>query len=398
MTQTTTPDRTRPARRGRVEPTGVLTEDQVRAFVHEQLAAVDLDGRSVCVLVPDGTRSCPMPLLLGAVHEALHGRVTRLTVLVALGTHARWARPSWPGTWATRPGAFAERYPGVTVRNHEWWDPDTFVSVGTIGADRIAELSEGCFAPGGRGPAQPGRRRARRDAGRRARSSRTRWSASPAATSTSSPASSGQEVIDVSHWLGALITSARDHRHPGITPVRALIDEAAVAGARREARVLRRGAVRVPTTLHAMAFGEPRGGLGRGRRRRRRETHVRYLDAPVRRVLSLDPDEVPRHLDRRPRASTRSSRSSPTAARWCSTPRTSREVAAMHPRDRRDRLPLPGLLREAVGPVHGRALGRRLRTPPTCAAPGTYDESTTGSACRVTVTLATGIPADGCAR
>ena len=31
------------------------------------------------------------------------------------------------------------------MRNHEWWDPDTFASVGTIGADRIAELSEGRF-------------------------------------------------------------------------------------------------------------------------------------------------------------------------------------------------------------------------------------------------------------
>ena len=33
-------------------------------------------------------RSCPLPLLLTAVHEALAGRVTRLTALVALGTHA----------------------------------------------------------------------------------------------------------------------------------------------------------------------------------------------------------------------------------------------------------------------------------------------------------------------
>src|SRR5215203_6486704 len=70
-------------------PGGVLSEDDVRAFVLEQLAAADLDGRSVCVIVPDGTRSCPMPLLLGAVHQALAGRVTRMTVLVALGTHAR---------------------------------------------------------------------------------------------------------------------------------------------------------------------------------------------------------------------------------------------------------------------------------------------------------------------
>ena len=111
-----------------------------RAFVREQLAAVDLDGRSVCVIVPDGTRSCPLPLLLDAVHGALHGRVRRLTVLVALGTHARDGRrrPS------ARPAApAAGRFPGTTVLNHAWWDPTTFVDVGTIGADRIAELSGG---------------------------------------------------------------------------------------------------------------------------------------------------------------------------------------------------------------------------------------------------------------
>ena len=50
-----------------------------------------LDGRSVCVIVPDGTRSCPLPLLLSAVHDALDGRATRMTVLVALGTHAPMA-------------------------------------------------------------------------------------------------------------------------------------------------------------------------------------------------------------------------------------------------------------------------------------------------------------------
>ena len=52
----------------------VLTEREVAAFVAEQLAGVDADGRSVCVLVPDGTRTCPLPLLIGAVHRALHGR------------------------------------------------------------------------------------------------------------------------------------------------------------------------------------------------------------------------------------------------------------------------------------------------------------------------------------
>src|ERR1700709_181366 len=66
----------------------VLSEDRVTAFVVEQLGAQDLDGRSVCVIVPDATRSCPLPLLLSAVHGALVGRASRVTVLIALGTHA----------------------------------------------------------------------------------------------------------------------------------------------------------------------------------------------------------------------------------------------------------------------------------------------------------------------
>ena len=69
-------------------PEQVLTDDEITQFVRAQLDARDLDGRSVCLVIPDGTRSCPLPLLLSAVHGALAGRVTRLTALVALGTHA----------------------------------------------------------------------------------------------------------------------------------------------------------------------------------------------------------------------------------------------------------------------------------------------------------------------
>jgi hypothetical protein len=66
------------------DATTVLDDDTVSTFIAEQLAAHPVDGRSVCVLVPDATRTCLLPLLVRAVH----GRVNRLTVLVALGTHA----------------------------------------------------------------------------------------------------------------------------------------------------------------------------------------------------------------------------------------------------------------------------------------------------------------------
>src|SRR5579859_3891629 len=118
------------------EPGTTLNNDEVRAFVVDHLSRAGLDGRSVCVLIPDGTRSCPLPLLLSAVHEALHGKVTRLTVLVALGTHAAMSD-------AELEALVGGTYDGMSVHNHEWWDPSTFVSVGTIRAKRVEELSGG---------------------------------------------------------------------------------------------------------------------------------------------------------------------------------------------------------------------------------------------------------------
>jgi len=267
-------------------PGEVLTEEQVGAFVLDQLGAADLDGRSVCVIVPDGTRSCPMPLLLQAVHEALAGRVTRLTVLVALGTHARMGETELSRHLGYPAGGFAERYPGATVRNHEWWDPHTFASVGTIGADRIAELSEGRLRQSVQvrlnravvehdltlvvGPVFP-----------------HEVVGFSGGNKYFFPGVASQEVINVSHWLGALITSAEIIGTRGTTPVRALIDEAVslVPGDRLAFCVVVKSGSRA---LHSVAFGEP-GTAWAAAADVAAETHVRYLAAPVRRVLSIIP-------------------------------------------------------------------------------------------------------------
>src|SRR3954470_17191973 len=90
-------------------PQTVLTDEEVRAFVRERLDAADLDGRSLCVLVPDGTRSVPLALLVDAVHAAADGRVTKSTVLVALGTHAAMSEQALGAHLGYEPGAAAER-------------------------------------------------------------------------------------------------------------------------------------------------------------------------------------------------------------------------------------------------------------------------------------------------
>jgi nickel-dependent lactate racemase len=268
----------------------VLSEDEVHRFVLDSLAGADLDGRSVCVLVPDGTRSCPLPLLLGAVHEALHGRASRVTVLVALGTHAAMDESALARHLGHPPGALAERYPGMSVRNHEWWDPATFVSVGTIPAHRLAELSDGLLAQDVDvllnravvehdltlivGPVFP-----------------HEVVGFSGGNKYLVPGMAAQGVIDVSHWLGALITSAQIIGTTGTTPVRALVDEAAalVPGQRLALCVVVESGT---PALHAMAFGVPEEAWAAAAATSA-EVHIRYLDRPVRRVLSLVPEKYP---------------------------------------------------------------------------------------------------------
>src|SRR5919106_6586053 len=73
---------------GRGVGDGYLSEDELRAIAREGLARLPLDGRRVLVLIPDGTRTMPMPLMFDLLERELGPRVATLDYLVALGTHA----------------------------------------------------------------------------------------------------------------------------------------------------------------------------------------------------------------------------------------------------------------------------------------------------------------------
>ncbi len=267
----------------------VLSAEQVSQFVGEQLGGADLDGRSVCVLVPDGTRSCPLPLLLTAVHDALHGRVSRLTVLIALGTHAAMSEPALAAHLGYETGALHARYPAMTVLNHAWWDPATFTDVGTISEDRIAELSDGML-----------RHSVDVRVNRAVVEHDVTLIVGPVfphevvgfsgGNKYLFPGVSGRELIDLSHWLGALITNAQVIGTRGVTPVRALIDEAAsrLPAARLALCLVTKS--RSPGELHCIAFGDP-ASAWEAASEVSAAAHIRYLDAPVRRVLSLIPEK-----------------------------------------------------------------------------------------------------------
>ena len=116
----------------------VLDDEAVAASWRSSSAALDLDGRSLCLVIPDATRACPLPLLLGAIHRAVEGRVRSCTAVVALGTHAADGRRRAAG--ARRRGRPARREPRVVVGRR----PSS--TVGTLDAEDVARLSGGRLA------------------------------------------------------------------------------------------------------------------------------------------------------------------------------------------------------------------------------------------------------------
>ncbi len=264
-----------------------LSPDEVRAFVVDAFAGADLEGKKICLVVPDGTRTCPLPLLLQAAYEALAGRTTEVTVLIALGTHQGMSEDQLARHLGYPPGESEQVYPGWTILNHESWRPETFVSLGTIGAERLTELTGGLMT----------------DTSVEVRINRHVAEADVAivvgpvfphevvgfsgGNKYFFPGVSGQELIDLSHWVGALITSNEMIGTRGVTPVRALVNEAAtLIPAQRLALCL---VVASGTdTLHSAAFGTPEDAWAASAEISA-QTHVTYREHPVRRVLSIMP-------------------------------------------------------------------------------------------------------------
>jgi nickel-dependent lactate racemase len=236
------------------------------------------------IIIPDGTRTAPIPLFFRLFHEALWGRVAALDYLVALGTHQPMSEAALQRLVGITAEVRQTTYAGIGLFNHRWDLPDTLVTVGTIPAEEIGKLSNGLLVQEVPvtlnrmifdydqlvicGPVFP-----------------HEVVGFSGGNKYLFPGISGPEVINFTHWLGALITSYQVIGS-GYTPVRAVIDRAA-------------SLVEVPKLCFALVVsGEQLAGLVVGSPEEAWEEaaalsarlHVVYVDKPLNRVLAIMPE------------------------------------------------------------------------------------------------------------
>jgi nickel-dependent lactate racemase len=175
-------------------------------------------------------------------------------------------------------------WPKLKFVNHEWWKPESFAHLGVVSASQMLEISEGRL-----------NYEVPIEINKLATEADVTIVVGPVfphevvgfsgGAKYFMPGVAGHEIIDASHWLGALISSATIIGSPGITPVRALINES-VGRVSCEVFALCMVVQSGPGNLHAMSFGSAHGAweaasaISSG-------THITYLDKPVQKVLSV---------------------------------------------------------------------------------------------------------------
>ena len=258
-----------------------LSREEISAVVQGALGTLAVDGKHVLVIIPDGTRTMPMPLMYDLLEAHLALRVAALDYLVALGTHPIMDDEHLSklvGRTVTN-GRSGKSH----IFNHHWEDPGNFITLGTIPAAEIAELTGGMLEQDVPvrlnklihdydqliicGPVFP-----------------HEVVGFSGGTKYFFPGIAGPEIINMTHWASTLMTNYKIIGSV-YTPIRAIIDRAA-------------GMIDTPAACFSLVvthegmagiyFGSPQEAW-KFASALSAQKHIIYVDKPFKRVLSIMP-------------------------------------------------------------------------------------------------------------
>lgn len=272
-----------------VAPEGaLLSGEEIRSVLSQAIGAT-LRGRRVLVLIPDHTRSLPLPMLFRQLVEVVSfdGGAAKLDFMVALGTHPPLDEPSLLRLVGIDAGERFGIFREIGLLNHAWDDPECLATLGELGPERIRELAGSSWHSSLPERVEVKVNRAVFDYDHLIVLGPTfphEVVGFSGGAKYFFPGISGPEMINATHWLGALagVTGTIGIKD---TPVRAMIHAAAEFLPR-------------PVTLFALVVEKGElGGLFAGGLVEAWSAaadlsslrHIRWCDHPCQRVLSCAP-------------------------------------------------------------------------------------------------------------
>ncbi len=267
------------------QPAGILSSDQVRTTFYHGLER-RFRGQRLLVLIPDHTRTIPLPFLFRLLVRILHD-ARQLAFMVALGTHPPLAEEKLHQLVGISAEERSTTYRRVGLSNHAWHSADALTIIGTLSQAQIQEIAGAQWHPSLGGDVDISINRAIYDYDHILILGPT-FPHEVAGFSGGAkylfPGISGPDMIHVTHWLGALagvrsIIGIKD------TPTRRMIHAAAAH-------------LPVPLTMISLVVVE--NGLAgifigdyetawRAAADLSAQRHIVWVDKPFRKVLSRAP-------------------------------------------------------------------------------------------------------------
>jgi len=263
---------------------GFLSEAEVRELTTEALGRLNLEGKRVLVIIPDSTRTAPLPFFFRLFYDIVGKSLAALDYLVALGTHPLMSEEELNNLVGLTVQERAHTYKDVNIFNHRWDLPDTFRIVGIISEQETLDLSHGLMEDEVPiavnkmifdydqliicGPTFP-----------------HEVVGFSGGNKYLFPGIAGREIIDATHWLAALLTNQRVNGAQE-TPVREMMNRAASF---IEMPILCFSLVMSGEDLAGLYIGTPEEAYRRAADLSAK-LNVIYVDRSFERVLSMAPE------------------------------------------------------------------------------------------------------------
>ena len=269
-----------------ISPPGqLLSNERIIETLHEGLADKFRNQR-ILVLIPDHTRTLPLPFLFRSIVEILH-HTKRLDFMIALGTHPPLREEIIHTLMGITPEERNITFRQIGLLNHEWNTPSALASLGVLEKDEIRIIAGAHWHPSLPDEINIQLNRAALEYDHVLILGPT-FPHEVAGFSGGAkylfPGISGAEMIHATHWLGAL-SGVVGTIGIKATPVRAMIHAATAR-------------LKTPLTLSVLTVeGEGLSGIFIGDTLSAwneaaglsAERHIRRVDRPFHRVLSRAP-------------------------------------------------------------------------------------------------------------
>lgn len=260
----------------------LMTEQEIEEELGQAVKGVT--GERVLVVIPDATRTAPVPIFFRLLSQLLQDKVKELKFLIALGTHPLMEEDAIEKLVGMSSHERSRRFPKTSIENHRWDLPETFQDVGEISREETEELSQGLLSLSVRirvnkllmwsdqtillGPVFP-----------------HEVAGFSGGHKYLFPGVGGGAVINFTHWLGALVTSfetigIRD------TAVRRAIE---LAASRVPGEKLGICLVTSKKGLHGFFHGPVKEAWKRATELSSK-VHIKWCERPYKRILSVIPE------------------------------------------------------------------------------------------------------------